>query len=219
MPNITLPIYSKGEKLFNSITHIVGGAFSIAGLILGLIFGYKNGLDAWGMISIVLYGVGVTVMYTMSSIYHFLNRNAAKKVFRVFDHCAIYLAIAGTYSPLCLIALNRPLGFWLLGIVWGLSIIGITANSIDMTKKSVKIGSMISYILIGWFVILAIKPLINAAGIAFFMWILAGGLAYTVGAILYLFGKEHKWFHSIFHLFVLLGSVLQYIGIFFYLIL
>lgn len=159
------------------------------------------------------------ITYTMSAIYHFLRPNKAKKVFRIFDHCSIYLLIAGTYTPLCLITLtNAPAwGYTLFAIVWALSILGIVLNAVNMYKW--KVLSMILYIALGWCIILAIYPLLQNIQLAGFWWLLAGGLCYTVGAVFYGFGKKVKYIHSIWHLFVLFGSILQFVSILFYVIL
>lgn len=214
-----LPTYTKGEEIFNAVTHIVGGAFGIFALIMCVLLAIKHNQTSLGMFSIVLYTSTIIILYTMSSIYHFLNRNNAKKVFRIFDHCTIYLLIAGTYSPICLISLrNSPWGIILFSIVWGCAIIGITFNAINMYWKAVKIISMILYIAMGWCVIFAIFPLLEVVPLACFYWLLAGGLAYTLGVIFYGLGKKIKYMHSIWHLFCILGTVLQFIAIYVYII-
>ena len=212
-----LPQYTKGEEIFNAVSHIVGGAFGIVALILGIVYGIKYHHDALGMLGIVFYGVSMILLYTMSSIYHFLRRNKAKKVFRIFDHCTIYLLIAGTYSPICLITLRDSImGIILFSIVWGCAIIGITANAINMYALPIKILSMIMYLAMGWCVVFAIKDLMQLMPIQEFWWILAGGIAYTIGCIFYGIGAKKKYIHSVWHLFVLLGTILQFVGIFAY---
>lgn len=216
----SLPMYSKGEEIFNAVTHIVGGGFGIIVLLLCTIFGVKNNHSPLEIFGFVIYGISMILLYTMSSIYHFLRRNKAKKLFRIFDHCTIYFLIAGTYTPICLSVLkNNIWGNIILGLVWICSIIGIVFNAINMHKKSIKILSMILYVVMGWCIILAIKPLLDSWSIQGFMWMLVGGIAYTVGIIFYGLGKNHKYIHSIWHLFVLLGTILQFIAIFVYIIL
>ena len=214
-----LPYYTKGEEIFNAVTHIVGGAFGIFALIICTIFAVKYHHDALGILSVVLYGVSMILLYTMSSIYHFLNRNRAKKVFRIFDHCTIYLLIAGTYSPMCLILLrDTKIGLPLFIAVWVCAIIGITANAINMHAMPIKILSMILYLLMGWAVIFGLKDLLDVFWGPGFYFLLAGGIAYTVGVIFYAIGAKKKWIHGIWHLFVLLGTILHFVSIFFYVI-
>ncbi|MDY4788443.1 MAG: hemolysin III family protein [Bacilli bacterium] len=214
-----LPYYTKGEEIFNAVTHIVGGAFGIVALVLSVIYAVIYKHDALGILSVVLYGVSMILLYTMSSIYHFLRRNKAKRVFRIFDHCTIYLLIAGTYSPMCLIVLrDTTIGLPLFIVVWVCAIIGITCNAINMYAKPIKILSMILYLLMGWAVIFGLKDLLAVFKGPGFYYLLAGGIAYTIGVVFYAFGKKQKYIHSIWHLFVLLGTILQFISIFFYVI-
>lgn len=212
-----LPAYTKGEELFNAISHIVGGGFGIIALVLGLIVAC-NESDVYGIVSMAIYGVSMILLYTMSSIYHFLRRNRAKKVFRIFDHCTIYLLIAGTYTPYCLVTL-RGAGLWgwlLFSIVWFFAILGIVFNAINMHHPLIKTLSMICYICMGWCIIIAIKPLIANLSMNGFMWLLIGGVMYTIGAIFYAFGKKAKYIHSVWHLFVLMGTILQFVSIVLY---
>lgn len=212
-----LPVYTKGEELFNAISHIVGGGFGIIALVLGLIVACKES-DVYGIVSMAIYGVSMILLYTMSSIYHFLRRNRAKKVFRIFDHCTIYLLIAGTYTPYCLVTL-REVGLWgwiLFSVVWLFAILGIVFNAINMHHPIIKTLSMICYICMGWCIIIAIKPLIANLSMNGFMWLLMGGIMYTIGAIFYAFGKKAKYIHSVWHLFVLMGTILQFVSIVLY---
>lgn len=214
-----LPNYTKGEEIFNAVSHIVGGAFGIVALVLGIIYAsiYSN---AYGVVSMVVFGVSLILLYTMSSIYHFLNKNKAKKVFRIFDHCTIFLLIAGTYTPFCLVTL-RNVGYtgWLIfGIIWLCAVLGIIGNAINMHNPIIKSLSMVCYIAMGWCIIFAIKPLLDNLAWPGFLLLLIGGISYTIGAIFYGFGKKAKYIHSIWHLFVLLGSVLHYFSVLFYVI-
>lgn len=217
--NKELPSYTKGEEIFNAVSHIVGGAFGIIALILGLVFTIQEGHDGWSILSVIIYGVSIILLYTMSSIYHFLRRNKAKRVFRIFDHCTIYLLIAGTYTPICVILLRHEWwGILLLILVWVAAIVGITFNAINMHKTSIKVLSMILYIVMGWCVIFLIVPLLKIWYGPGFWFLLGGGMSYTVGVIFYAFGKKAKYIHSIWHLFVFLGTVLQFIAILKYII-
>ena len=217
--NKELPSYTKGEEIFNAVSHIVGGAFGIIALILGLVFTIQEGHDGWSILSVIIYGVSIILLYTMSSIYHFLRRNKAKRVFRIFDHCTIYLFIAGTYTPICVILLRHEWwGILLLILVWVAAIVGITFNAINMHKTSIKVLSMILYIVMGWCVIFLIVPLLKIWYGPGFWFLLGGGISYTVGVIFYAFGKKAKYIHSIWHLFVFLGTVLQFIAILKYII-
>ena len=217
--NKELPSYTKGEEKFNAVSHIVGVAFGIIELILGLVFTIQEGHYGWSILSVIIYGVSIILLYTMSSIYHFLRRNKAKRVFRIFDHCTIYLLIAGTYTPICVILLRHEWwGILLLFLVWVAAIVGITFNAINMHKTSIKVLSMILYIVMGWCVIFLIVPLLKIWYGPGFWFLLGGGISYTVGVIFYAFGKKAKYIHSIWHLFVFLGTVLQFIAILKYII-
>lgn len=214
-----LPTYTKGEEIFNMVSHIIGGALGIAALALCIIFSALHH-NVYGIIASSIYGVSMIILYTMSSIYHGLPPNSnAKKVFQIIDHCSIFILIAGTYTPivLCTIRENNTAEGWIIfGIVWGLAAIGITLNSIDLAKY--KIFSMICYLLMGWLIIGRINLIIKLLGIPAFVMLLSGGIAYTVGAIFYGVGKNKKWMHSVFHVFCVIGSVLQFLMILFYVI-
>jgi len=205
-----LPKYTKGEEIFNMVSHIVAATCGIAALVLCIVFSAIKD-NPYGIASGIVFGVTLLILYTMSSIYHGLNPELkAKKVFQVIDHCSIFLLIAGTYTPFCLCTLreyNTALGWWVFGIVWGAAILGVIFNSIDLKKY--KVFSMICYLTMGWLIILRIDVVFKMLGPAGFSLLVAGGVVYTVGAILYGKGKNHKWLHSVFHLCCLLGSVLH----------
>ncbi len=211
-----LPEYTKGEEIFNMVSHIVGGAFSIVATIICLIVStlHSNGL---GIASSIVYGFSIIFLYTMSSIYHGLSsKKMAKRVFQVLDHCSIFLMIAGCYTPilLCGIMKESPVAAWVIfGIVWLMAILGITLNAIDLKKY--KVFSMVCYLVMGWSIIFKINILYEVLGLSGFLLMIAGGLSYTIGALLYgLNKKKHvKYMHSIFHLFVLLASILQFLAI------
>ena len=213
-----LPAYTKGEEVFNMVSHIVGGAIGVAALVLCIIFSavHHNG---YGLAGSIVYGISMITLYTMSSIYHGLKEGTAKRVMQVLDHCTIYLLIAGTYTPILLSAMRpiEPVASWvLLGVVWGLAAIAITLTAIDLKKYAV--FSMICYIGMGWCIIFKIPLLLAAVGWGGFFLILAGGLCYTVGAVLYGLGRTRKYVHSIFHLCVVAGSVLHLLAILIYVI-
>lgn len=214
-----LPVYTKGEEIFNAVSHIVGGGFGVAALALGVIFAalFSN---AYGVVSMALFGSTLVLLYTMSAIYHFLRPNKAKKLFRIFDHCTIFLLIAGTYTPFCLVTLREVsvIGWVLFGIVWGLAILGIVGNAINMHHPVIKTLSMICYLGMGWCVIFALKTLLSNLAMGGFVFLLLGGISYTIGAIFYGFGKKCKYIHSVWHLFVVLGSILHFFSVLFYVI-
>jgi hemolysin III len=214
-----LPKYTKGEEIFNAVSHIVGGGFGVVALVLGIIFAAIYS-DAYGVVSMIVYGVSLILLYTMSAIYHFLHPNKAKRVFRVFDHCTIFLLIAGTYTPFCLVTLRNEgyIGWLMFGLVWFFAILGIVGNAINMHHPVIKTLSMICYIAMGWCIILAIRPLLNNISMTGFILLLSGGISYTIGAIFYGFGKKAKYIHSVWHLFVLFGSILQFFSVLLYVI-
>ena len=212
-----LPSYTKGEEIFNMTSHIVGGALGITATTLCVIMAAINH-NVYGIVSGAIYGFSLIVLYTISSIYHGLRPHlTAKKVFQILDHCSIFLLIAGSYTPVALCTIREQstsAGWWLFGIIWFMTLLGITFNSIDL--KSTKKFSMICYIVMGWFIIIDLPLLINGVGWGGFSLLSTGGIAYTVGAIFYALGKKKKYFHSIFHLFVLAGSMLQFFAILFF---
>lgn len=211
-----LPDYTVGEERMNMITHIVGGAFGIVVLVLCVIRAALRG-SAWDVVGCAVYGVSMILLYTMSSVYHGLHPNMGKKVLQVIDHCTIYLLIAGTYTPMALSAF-RPehpvLGFGMLIFQWVLAAVAITLTAIDLNKYGV--FSMICYIGMGWAIIPFYRVTMEIMGTAGFQLLLWGGIAYTVGAVLYGVGAKVRWMHSVFHLFVLLGSLLQFFAIYFF---
>lgn len=214
-----LPSYTKGEEIFNAVSHIVGGGFGVIALVLGIIFSIIYS-DGFGLASMIVLGVGLILLYTMSAIYHFLHRNRAKKVFRIFDHCTIFVLIAATYTPFCLVTLREEgyIGWLIFSLVWGFSILGIIANAINMHHPVIKTLSMICYIALGWCIVFAINPLLEHLAFGGFLLLLFGGISYTIGAVFYGFGRKCKYIHSVWHLFVLFGSILHFLSILFYVI-
>lgn len=211
-----LPVYTKGEERFNMISHIVGSALGVAALVLCIVVSaiHHNG---FGLAGSIVYGLSMIVLYTMSSIYHGLRDGTAKRVMQVLDHCTIYLLIAGTYTPILLSAMRPidPVASWvLLGVVWGLAALGIALTAIDLKKYA---GfSMCCYLGIGWCIVFKVGLLIQAVGWGGFWLLLMGGVCYTVGAVLYGVGRTKKYMHSVFHLFVIAGSMLHLLAILIY---
>ena len=211
-----LPTYSKGEEIFNMVSHIVGGALGIVALVLCVITA-AMGHSAIGVVSSCIYGVTLIILYTMSSIYHGLRPGMGKKVMQILDHCTIYFLIAGSYTPVLLVAMRSkyPVLAWsLFGIVWGCAVIACVLTAIDLKKYSV--FSMICYLAMGWAIIFFLKQTYEVMGAGGVIFLVSGGVSYTVGSILYGLGKNHKWMHSIFHLFILAGSVLHFFAIILY---
>ncbi len=213
-----LPSYTRGEEIFNTISHTVGGGLGVFALVACVVLSAIRG-DAWAVTSSAIYGASLIILYTMSSVYHGLSSPMAKKVMQVLDHCTIYFLIGGTYTPilLCSMRPSHPVWAWsMFGIVWGFAILGATFTAIDLKKYSR--FSMICYIGMGWSIVMAAKVALKTIPTGALLWLLFGGIAYTVGAVLYGLGKRHRYMHGTFHVFVLIGSILQFMAIFFYVI-
>ena len=212
-----LPTYTKGEEIFNMVSHIVGGALGIVATVLCVIFAASHN-NVYGIVSGAIYGVSMICLYTMSSIYHGLSpKLKAKKVFQVLDHCTIFFLIAGSYTPFALCTLreyNSALGWTIFGVIWGVAALGITLNSIDL--KKFKVFSMICYLIMGWCIIFKIDVLPTLLGWTGVILLVTGGIMYTAGTIFYGLGRNHKYMHSIFHLFIFAGSLLQFLCILLY---
>ena len=212
---LKLPDYTLGEELMNSITHGVGALLGVAALVLCVVKSAIAG-DAYGVVGGAIYGATLIVLYTMSCLYHALAVNRAKKVFQTFDHCSIFLLIAGTYTPITLVAMRGVIGWVIFGIVWAAAITGIVFNAIDVKKY--KVMSMICYIAMGWVIILVFPEflrLVPSKGVWLIFW---GGVVYTIGAVIYGFGKKARYIHSIWHFFVLLGSIFHFFAIYLYML-
>ncbi len=215
---LKLPSYTYGEEVFNMVTHIVGGGLSIVTLILSIVFALHNhpGEPAV-LLSFLAFSFGCIFLYTVSATYHGLRINKGKQVFQVLDHCTIYAMIACCYTPVCLLGLSShvPYNYVLLGLVYFGAVLGIALNATMMRKIPVKVVSYILYIGIGWGIIFCYRWLLEGKMGTFGTWMLiGGGIVYTVGCILYASGSRKRYWHSIFHLFVLAGTMLQYIGLF-----
>lgn len=214
-----MPVYTRGEEIFNMVSHIVGGSLGIVGMVICLVISilHKN---VYSIVGSIIYGISMIFLYTMSSIYHGLKADlTSKKVMQIMDHCTIYVLIAGTYTPVLLSGIMKvsPVFAWtLLAVVWVFAIVGIVLNAIDL--KQYKVFSMVCYLVMGWCIIFRIDLLIKAIGVPGFVLILLGGISYTIGTIFYGIGRNKKYMHSIFHLFVVLATILQFLAIVLYVI-
>ena len=211
-----LPDYSWGEELMNTVTHIAGSALGILALVLCVLRACRHS-NTYGIVSSSTYGASMICTFAVSSVYHGLRPNLGKKVMQVIDHCTIYFLIAGTYTPLVLSAF-RPvypaLGWGLFFFEWIMAAIAATLTAIDLKKYGV--FSMICYIGMGWAVIPFAKQTFCVLSAPGFGLLLSGGIAYTVGAVLYGIGSKKKWMHSVFHIFVVLGALLQFLSVLLY---
>ncbi len=201
--------YTLGEEIFNSVSHGTGGLLAIAGTAVLIVVAAIYS-DAWGVVSSSVYGASLIILYTMSTLYHAITNDKAKKFFRIMDHDTIFFLIAGTYTPITLVPLRGPLGWVLFGIVWGAAILGIVLNSIDLEKF--RKPSVVCYVAMGWVIVAAIKPMLEKVSPISLWFLLIGGLFYTVGIIFYA-KKDIKFFHSVWHLFTIGGSVFHYFAI------
>lgn len=198
----------KGERL-NSITHLMGAALALAGLVILITQAAHQG-HLMKIISFSVYGTSLFTLYLLSTLYHSF-RGRAKEIFRKFDHAAIYLLIAGTYTPFLLVSLEGPWGWSLFGVIWALAIIGIVLDATLKPRREVL--SVTLYIVMGWLCLVAIKPLLNALSHQGFLWLLAGGIFYTAGVVFYVLDHRKSYFHAIWHLFVLAGSISHYFAV------
>jgi len=207
-----ITFYSKKEEKLNVISHAIGLVLSIIALVLLVVYSSKYG-SVWHIVSFSIFGASLIVLYSASTLYHYVQNSKLRQKLNIFDHAAIYVLIAGTYTPFTLVVLDGWIGWTIFGVSWGLAIIGIILK-LFYTGRYDKI-STIAYVLMGWVIVFAIKPLVANFSVEGLIWILAGGVFYTVGAILYSL-KRLKYNHAIFHIFVLLGSFCHFISVFFY---
>ena len=205
--------YTLGEEISHSITHGIGAALSIAGLVISVVMAARTG-EAIKVVSFAIFGTSMIILYTASTLYHAFTNEKAKKFFRYLDHTSIFLLIAGTYTPIALLLLKGAWGWTLFGLAWGLAILGILYQMLFLNKY--KWISISIYLGMGWVSVIAIEPLIELMPFGLFAWILGGGLFYTLGTIFYL--KEIKYFHFVWHLFVIAGTVCHFFGLIFYLV-
>ena len=202
-----------GERL-NSITHIIGAVASLAGLVVLVVFASLQG-DPWKIVSFSVYGVSLLLVYLSSTFYHSLS-GRAKAIFRKLDHAAIYLLIAGTYTPFALVSLQGPWGWSVFGIVWSLAALGIYLETRPI--KGQRIWPIVIYVVMGWIGLVAIKPLLVSLSFNGLMWLIAGGCFYTFGIIFYALDHKVRHFHAVWHLFVLAGSVSHYVSVLVYIL-
>ncbi|TDV60519.1 hemolysin III family protein [Pseudomonas sp. LP_7_YM] len=197
-----------GEK-FNAWTHLVGAVLACIGAVWLLVIASLAG-DVWKIVSVAVYGVALVVLYSASTVYHSV-RGRAKVIMQKVDHFSIYLLIAGSYTPFCLVTLRGPWGWALFGIVWGLALIGILQEI--KPRSEARVMSIVIYAVMGWIVLVAVKPLVAALGTAGFTWLALGGVFYTVGIIFFAYDKRFRHWHGIWHLFVIAGSLLHFVAI------
>lgn len=211
-----LPNYTHPEEIMNMVTHIVGGGIGIIVFLLCLWRALVSP-DGWKIAGSLIYGISFIQLYTISSVYHALRPGTGKKVLQIIDHCAIYFFIAGTYTPILLCTLRPAFPEWAFSILfvqYGLMALATTLTAIDLRKY--RVLSMICYIGMGWCILIALEPLLQVMSMPGFVLLLAGGIVYTLGAILYGLGTKLRYMHSVFHLFVLAGSILQALCILLY---
>jgi hemolysin III len=211
-----LPAYSRGEEIFNMVTHIAGGAIGI-GAVISCVIAAVLHENMWGVVSGSVYGGSIIVMYTMSSVYHGLTAVTAKKVFQILDHCTIFILISGTYTPILLGKFRElyPLDAWIIfALLWIVTVVGIVLNSIDL--KTFKKASIACYLVMGWCIFFRLPNFLKSYPFPLFLLLLAGGISYTIGAVFYVMGRKKKFIHSIFHLFTDVATLLHLIGIVMY---
>ncbi|TLD43714.1 MAG: hypothetical protein FAZ92_04033 [Accumulibacter sp.] len=200
-----------GEKL-NAWTHLLGAVLALVGGVVLIVLAARTG-DPWKIVSVSIYGATLVLLYSFSTLYHSF-RGRAKEIFQKLDHQSIYLLIAGSYTPFCLVTLRGPWGWSLLAVVWGLAVIGSVQEF--WLKSEARVLSVVIYVVMGWAVLAALLPLLRALGTAGFVWLAVGGVAYTVGIIFYALDSRLPHAHGIWHLFVLAGSAAQYVAILLY---
>ncbi len=200
-----------GER-FNALTHLIGAVLAVSGTVVLIMLAIMEG-DPWKVVSVSIYGVTLVLLYSLSTLYHSL-RGHAKSILRKFDHLSIYLLIAGSYTPFCLVTLRGSWGWSLIGLIWGLAVLGILQEL--RPKNGARILSVVIYVVMGWVALVAIVPLLQTLGLVGFYWILAGGGFYTIGIVFYVLDTRLTHAHGIWHLCVIAGSVTHYVAIFQY---
>jgi hemolysin III len=205
-------VYTVGEEIAHAVTHGVGALLSIAGLTVLVAFASLYG-NAWHITSSCIYGATLILLYTASTLYHGIPQPAAKRVLRRIDHAAIFLLIAGTYTPFTLVNLRGEWGWLLFGLVWGFAILGVVLETV--AKRRIKWLSLTLYLGLGWMVLIAIKPLVDAVATGGLILLLAGGLCYSLGVIFYVW-KRLAYHHAVWHMFVMAGSMLHFFSVFYY---
>jgi hemolysin III len=202
-----------GER-FNAWTHLIGAMLALFGAVWLLVLAVASG-DGWKILSISIYGATLVVLYSVSTVYHSV-RGRAKRILQKMDHLSIYLLIAGSYTPFCLVTLRGPWGWTLFGIVWTLAVVGMLQEI--KPRSEARVLSLVIYAVMGWIVLVAVEPLLAALGTAGFVWLAAGGVLYTVGIVFFVFDERFRHWHGIWHLFVIAGSLMHFIAILFYVV-
>ncbi|MBF7729147.1 PAQR family membrane homeostasis protein TrhA [Pseudomonas sp. N040] len=197
-----------GER-FNAWTHLVGALLAVLGALWLLLLAGHSG-DLWKIVSAAIYGVTLVLLYSASTLYHSV-KGRAKRVMRKLDHLSIYLLIAGSYTPFCLVTLRGPWGWSLFGTVWGLALLGMLQEI--KPRSEARVLSLVIYALMGWVVLVAVKPLLAALGPVGFAWLAGGGVLYTVGIVFFVYDSRFRHWHGIWHLFVMAGSLLHFVAI------
>lgn len=204
--------YTVGEEIFNSVSHGVGILLSVAALTLLIVFAAWRS-DGYGLASAIVYGISLILLYSMSTVYHIVQNPAAKRVLRIFDHSSIFVLIAGTYTPYLLMCMRNPVGWAIFGLIWGMAVLGIVLNAIDLDRFS-KISTL-CYVLMGWGIVFTLPKITKVIGMQGTALLIAGGVVYTLGVIFYVL-KKYRYMHSVWHLFVLAGSICHYLSILLY---
>lgn len=199
----------KGER-FNTISHLIGAALALAGAVVLVVAASRDG-DIRRIVSLSVYGATLFLLYLISTLYHGLPIGRAKRVFRILDHQAIYLLIAGSYTPFTLITLNGITGWRMFGAIWSLAVFGLILDALP--RRGARVLPIVVYLVMGWLIVLAIDPLLAAIPRAGFLWLLAGGIFYTTGIVFYALDHRFTWMHGVWHVFVLAGSISHYVAI------
>lgn len=212
---LTEHTYSIGEEIANALTHGIGALLSVAAMTMMIMLSVQQA-DGWKLASSIVYGISLVVLFTSSTLYHSFQPQNLKKIFQILDHCAIYLLIAGTYTPFLLVSLNGQWGWWLFGVIWGLAIAGILFKL--KFKHRFPKASLITYILMGWVIVVAADKMLELVPAGGLWLLLAGGLSYTLGTVFYAADKKIPFNHAIWHLFVLGGAVCHFLAVVLYVI-
>ena len=215
LDSILIPNYSRKQELFNSISHFIGVIIALTILVFGIAKVSTGNISVFYFIGLLIFGITALAVYTISGVYHYLDKdNKVKKIFRVIDHCTIYLLIAGTYTPICFVLMDiHIVGLIMLIIEWVGAIVGIILKAFLFDKKAARVVAFFLYVIMGWLAV-------YSGGFLYipqmsFLFILLGGITYTIGSVLYAIGHKNTNFHCIFHVFVLVSTILQTIGVFF----
>ena len=208
------PTSTVGEEIANSVTHGLGAALAVAGLVVVVTYASLT-RDPWQVVACSIFGATMVVLYTASTLYHSISQPRAKAILRSFDHCAIFLLIAGTYTPFTLISLRGPWGWSIFGVVWGCALAGIVLRTVVGNRW--RAPSVVLYVVMGWVAVVAVKPLLGAVEPGGLILMVLGGLAYTVGIVFYAW-RTLPYHHAIWHGFVLVGSALHFFAILYYVV-